>query len=100
MKCWPPLDTQVAGYLNLIADFSHNFTDGLAIGASYLISDKVGFSTTVAILLHEVCNCVLGLDMSPQCARAHGTVFWGLRINKHLSMYVYEQITKKLHTAS
>jgi zinc transporter ZupT len=44
----------VAGYLNLIADFSHNFTDGLAIGASYLVSDKVGFSTTVAILLHEV----------------------------------------------
>lgn len=44
----------VSGYLNLAADFTHNFTDGLAIGASYLVGKNVGFITTVTILLHEV----------------------------------------------
>ena len=43
----------MAGYLNLAADFTHNFTDGLAIGASYLVSINVGMVTTVTILLHE-----------------------------------------------
>lgn len=43
----------VAGYLNLAADFSHNFTDGLAIGATFLAGEKMGLITTLAILLHE-----------------------------------------------
>ncbi|ESN95328.1 hypothetical protein HELRODRAFT_185976 [Helobdella robusta] len=45
---------KVAAYLNLAADFTHNFTDGLAIGASYLVSRNVGMITTLTILLHEV----------------------------------------------
>ncbi|XP_022198072.2 protein catecholamines up [Nilaparvata lugens] len=45
---------KVAGYLNLAADFAHNFTDGLAIGASYLAGKNIGIVTTVTILLHEV----------------------------------------------
>lgn len=44
----------VSGYLNLAADFTHNFTDGLAIGASYLAGNNIGFITTITILLHEV----------------------------------------------
>lgn len=44
----------VSGYLNLAADFTHNFTDGLAIGASYLAGNSVGLITTITILLHEV----------------------------------------------
>lgn len=47
-------DIKVSGYLNLAADFTHNFTDGLAIGASFLVSPAVGTVTTVTILLHEV----------------------------------------------
>lgn len=43
-----------SGILNLIADFLHNFTDGLAIGASFLSGTKLGLSTTFAIFLHEV----------------------------------------------
>lgn len=43
-----------SGILNLIADFLHNFTDGLAIGASYMSGVKLGLSTTLAIFLHEV----------------------------------------------
>lgn len=47
-------EIKIAGYLNLAADFLHNFTDGLAIGASYLAGDSIGYITTVTILLHEV----------------------------------------------
>lgn len=43
-----------SGILNLIADFLHNFTDGIAIGASYMSGVKLGLSTTLAIFLHEV----------------------------------------------
>jgi len=43
-----------SGILNLIADFLHNFTDGLAIGASFISGTKLGLSTTFAIFLHEV----------------------------------------------
>ena len=47
-------DIKVSGYLNLAADFTHNFTDGLAIGASFLVSRNLGIITTLTILLHEV----------------------------------------------
>uniref|UniRef100_A0A1L8E7R4 Putative zinc transporter n=1 Tax=Haematobia irritans TaxID=7368 RepID=A0A1L8E7R4_HAEIR len=47
-------DVDISGYLNLAADFAHNFTDGLAIGASYLAGKNIGIVTTVTILLHEV----------------------------------------------
>lgn len=50
----PIEDIKIAGYLNLAADFTHNFTDGLAIGASYLAGNKIGITTTVTILFHEV----------------------------------------------
>ncbi|KAM4695768.1 zinc transporter SLC39A7 isoform 1-T2 [Rhinophrynus dorsalis] len=50
----PPSEMTVSGYLNLAADFTHNFTDGLAIGASFLVSSSVGIVTTITILLHEV----------------------------------------------
>lgn len=50
----PKPKMEVAGYLNLAADFTHNFTDGLAIGASYLAGNSVGIVTTITILLHEV----------------------------------------------
>lgn len=48
------VDIKVSGYLNLAADFTHNFTDGLAIGASFLVGPAVGVVTTITILLHEV----------------------------------------------
>ncbi|XP_050670184.1 zinc transporter zipt-7.2 [Leptidea sinapis] len=47
-------EIKVAGYLNLAADFIHNFTDGLAIGASYIAGHNIGFITTITILLHEI----------------------------------------------
>ena len=47
-------DIKVAGYLNLAADFAHNFTDGLAIGASFLGGTTLGMITTMTIFLHEI----------------------------------------------
>uniref|UniRef100_A0A2P2I4R6 Protein catecholamines up-like n=1 Tax=Hirondellea gigas TaxID=1518452 RepID=A0A2P2I4R6_9CRUS len=47
-------DIKVAAYLNLAADFTHNLTDGLAIGASFLAGRSVGIVTTVTIFLHEI----------------------------------------------
>ncbi|GMR32759.1 hypothetical protein PMAYCL1PPCAC_02954, partial [Pristionchus mayeri] len=45
---------EVAAYLNLVADFAHNFTDGLAIGASFLAGSTIGFVTMITVLVHEV----------------------------------------------
>lgn len=45
---------EVAGYLNLMANCIDNFTHGLAVGGSFLLSARVGALTTFAILIHEV----------------------------------------------
>lgn len=47
-------DQRITGLLNLIGDFSHNFTDGMAIAASYIAGGNIGLSTTLAVLIHEV----------------------------------------------
>jgi len=39
----------IAAYLNLVADFAHNFTDGLAIGASFLMGHGIGVIKTITI---------------------------------------------------
>ncbi|XP_058017809.1 zinc transporter ZIP13 isoform X2 [Ahaetulla prasina] len=44
----------MSGYLNLLANTIDNFTHGLAVAASFLVSRKVGLLTTLAILLHEI----------------------------------------------
>jgi zinc transporter 7 len=33
---------------------THNFTDGLAIASSFLVSTPIGITTTVAVLVHEI----------------------------------------------
>ncbi|CAD5230829.1 unnamed protein product [Bursaphelenchus okinawaensis] len=43
---------QIAAYLNLTADFMHNFTDSLAIGASFVAGEKV--VTMITVLIHEI----------------------------------------------
>ncbi|XP_044292627.1 zinc transporter ZIP13 isoform X2 [Varanus komodoensis] len=45
---------KISGYLNLVANTIDNFTHGLAVAASFLVSRKVGLLTTLAILLHEI----------------------------------------------
>ncbi len=45
---------QPFSYLILVSDSVHNFFDGLAIAASFMISLPAGIITTVAVTLHEI----------------------------------------------
>jgi len=47
-------DISVSGYLNLIANCVDNFSHGLAVGGAFLIGPKVGVTTTLCILVHEI----------------------------------------------
>ncbi|KAA0723343.1 Zinc transporter ZIP13 [Triplophysa tibetana] len=49
-----PEKIKTSGYLNLLANCIDNFTHGLAVAGSFLVSKKVGLLTTFAILLHEI----------------------------------------------
>lgn len=42
------------GYLNILADMTHNFIDGLIIGASFRVGVKMGMATSLAVILHEI----------------------------------------------
>merc|ERR1712013_54898 len=45
---------KIIGYLNLFANCVDNFTHGLAVSGSFIVSVPVGLCTTFAILLHEI----------------------------------------------
>lgn len=42
------------GYLNLLMNFLDNFTHGLSVGGSFLISFRVGVLSMFTILVHEI----------------------------------------------
>lgn len=52
---------RVAAYLNLVADLMHNFTDGLAIGASFIAGSTVGLGYQ---FVFYVCfnNCIFSYN--------------------------------------
>jgi solute carrier family 39 (zinc transporter), member 7 len=54
----PPKDAnpsiKLAGLLNLLADFTHNITDGLALSSSFYASPSLGATTTMAVFFHEI----------------------------------------------
>lgn len=45
---------KLSAYLNLIADFTHNITDGLAMSSSFYASPTLGATTAVAVFFHEI----------------------------------------------
>ena len=50
----PSQSIKLSAYLNLIADFTHNITDGLAMSSSFYASPTLGATTTVAVFFHEI----------------------------------------------
>lgn len=42
------------GIVNIAGESLHNFIDGLIIAAGYIASPAIGFSTTIAVILHEI----------------------------------------------
>ena len=47
-------DTAPLGYISLITDSLHNFTDGVLIAAAWMASPEVGIATTLAVVVHEI----------------------------------------------
>jgi len=41
-------------YLNLVGDGIHNFIDGMVIAATFMLRFDLGFTTTLAVLFHEI----------------------------------------------
>ncbi|VDM98712.1 unnamed protein product [Thelazia callipaeda] len=41
-------------FVIIFGDAIHNFIDGIAVGASFIISNQVGFATSLAIAFHEL----------------------------------------------
>ncbi len=46
--------TRPLGTLTLVGDGVHNFFDGIAIAASFMLDPAIGLTTTFAIALHEI----------------------------------------------
>ncbi|CAK1355642.1 Zinc transporter SLC39A7 [Cercospora beticola] len=50
----PKKEVKLSAYLNIIADFTHNITDGLAMSSSFYASPTIGATTTLAVFCHEI----------------------------------------------
>jgi solute carrier family 39 (zinc transporter), member 7 len=50
----PNPSVKLSAYLNIIADFTHNITDGLAMSSSFYASPTIGATTTLAVFCHEI----------------------------------------------
>lgn len=47
-------DEAPLGYISLITDSLHNFTDGVLIAAAWMVSPEVGVATALAVIVHEI----------------------------------------------
>jgi zinc and cadmium transporter len=50
----PKCETHMFNYLNIMGDVLHNFSDGLIMGAVFVVDIKLGIATTIAIIVHEI----------------------------------------------
>ena len=50
----PSQSVKLSSLLNLISDFTHNITDGLAMSGAFYAGPLVGATTCMAVMLHEI----------------------------------------------
>jgi zinc transporter 7 len=53
-KGTPSQSVKLSSLLNLISDFTHNITDGLAMSGAFYAGPLVGATTCMAVMLHEI----------------------------------------------
>jgi len=75
--------------MNLVGDATHNFIDGVIIGASYMVSIPIGIASTIAVLLHEIPQ-----EMGDFGILIHG----GLSIRKALTFNLLSALTAVIGT--
>ncbi|VBB46334.1 conserved membrane hypothetical protein [uncultured Paludibacter sp.] len=64
------------GYLSLYADSLHNFTDGILIGAAWMLNAEVGFATTIAVILHEIPQEIGDFGILIRAGFSKGKALW------------------------
>lgn len=99
-------DAAPLGYISLITDSLHNFTDGVLIAAAWMASPEVGIATTLAVVVHEIPQEIsdfgvllhagfsrkkaLFLNFIAACAAILGAVFTILlgSLTEHIVLYI------------
>lgn len=64
----PKKEIKLSAYLNIVADFTHNITDGLALSSSFYASPTIGATTTLAVFCHEIPTRSVTLPYSSRVA--------------------------------
>ncbi|CAF0720855.1 unnamed protein product [Brachionus calyciflorus] len=62
---------KATGWMILLGDAVHNFADGMAVGASFSQSVKLGISTTIAVICHEVPHELGNYAVLVKCGFSH-----------------------------
>lgn len=97
-------DVKASTYLNLLADFTHNLTDGIAMAASFYASPAVGATTAVAVFFHEIPHEVSDYAILLQSGfskkramMAQFTTAVGAYIGTFIGIFIEEMATRLSH---
>jgi zinc transporter 7 len=100
-------DVRASTYLNLLADFTHNLTDGIAMAASFYASPAVGATTAVAVFFHEIPHEVSDYAILLQSGfskkramMAQFTTAIGAYIGTFIGIFIEEMATRLSHQES
>lgn len=64
------------GYISLVTDGLHNFTDGILIAAGWMTSPEIGMTTTLAVILHEIPQEISDFGVLIHAGFKRGKALW------------------------